>query len=81
MPVPLVLHGSSGVPDDALRAAVRAGIVKVNIGTALNIAYTGAVRTALALLANANARLNPALRERAEPSARDFRHGRAPGPP
>ena len=48
VPVPLVLHGSSGVPDDALRAAVRAGIVKVNIGTALNVAYTGAVRTALA---------------------------------
>lgn len=46
--VPLVLHGSSGVPDDALRAAVRAGIVKVNVGTALNVAYTGAVRSALA---------------------------------
>jgi fructose-bisphosphate aldolase, class II len=48
VPVPLVLHGSSGVPDEILRAAVRAGIVKVNIGTALNVAYTGAVRTALA---------------------------------
>jgi fructose-bisphosphate aldolase class II len=47
VPVPLVLHGSSGVPDETLRAAVRAGIVKVNIGTALNVAYTGAVRTAL----------------------------------
>ena len=47
VPVPLVLHGSSGVPDEALRAAVRAGIVKVNIGTALNVAYTGAVRMAL----------------------------------
>ena len=47
VPVPLVLHGSSGVPDDALRAAVLAGIVKVNIGTALNIAYTGALRSAL----------------------------------
>jgi len=46
--VPLVLHGSSGVPDAALRAAVRAGIVKVNVGTALNVAYTGAVRSALA---------------------------------
>lgn len=46
--VPLVLHGSSGVPDDALRAAVRAGIVKVNVGTALNVAYTGAVRSAMA---------------------------------
>jgi fructose-bisphosphate aldolase class II len=47
VPVPLVLHGSSGVPDHTLRAAVHAGIVKVNIGTALNIAYTGALREAL----------------------------------
>ena len=48
VPVPLVLHGSSGVPDAALRAAVRAGISKVNVGTALNIAYTDALRHALA---------------------------------
>ncbi|OHV31909.1 MULTISPECIES: class II fructose-bisphosphate aldolase [Pseudofrankia] len=46
--VPLVLHGSSGVPAETLRAAVTAGISKVNIGTALNIAMTGAVRRALA---------------------------------
>jgi fructose-bisphosphate aldolase class II len=45
VPVPLVLHGSSGVPDDELAAAVRAGMVKINIGTALNVAFTGAVRT------------------------------------
>jgi fructose-bisphosphate aldolase class II len=48
VPVPLVLHGSSGVPDGQLRDAVRAGIVKVNVGTALNLAFTGAVREALA---------------------------------
>lgn len=48
VPVPLVLHGSSGVPFDELRAGVRNGIVKVNVGTALNVAFTGAVRTALA---------------------------------
>jgi fructose-bisphosphate aldolase class II len=46
--VPLVLHGSSGVPDDTLAKGVRSGIVKVNIGTALNVAYTGAVRSFLA---------------------------------
>lgn len=46
--VPLVLHGSSGVPADELRAAVAAGIVKVNVGTALNVAMTAAVRTTLA---------------------------------
>lgn len=47
VPVPLVLHGSSGVPDAVLRAAVDAGIRKVNVGTALNVAGTGAVRAAL----------------------------------
>jgi fructose-bisphosphate aldolase class II len=47
VPVPLVLHGSSGVPDDQLRAAIAAGIVKINIGTALNIAFTSGVRDAL----------------------------------
>ena len=45
--IPLVLHGSSGVPDDQLSLAVRAGIRKVNVGTALNIAYTGAIRESL----------------------------------
>lgn len=45
--VPLVLHGSSGVGDDELRRAVSGGLVKVNIGTALNIAFTGAVRPIL----------------------------------
>jgi fructose-bisphosphate aldolase class II len=44
VPVPLVLHGSSGVPDGDLSRAVAAGIRKINIGTALNIAYTRGVR-------------------------------------
>ncbi|MEU9890879.1 class II fructose-bisphosphate aldolase [Sphaerisporangium sp. NPDC051011] len=47
LPVPLVLHGSSGVPDDELRQAVLSGMVKINIGTALNVAFTGAVRESL----------------------------------
>lgn len=47
-PVPLVLHGSSGVPDATLAAAVRAGIAKVNVGTRLNVAFTGALRSRLA---------------------------------
>ncbi|MFJ7176172.1 ketose-bisphosphate aldolase [Streptomyces massasporeus] len=46
--IPLVLHGSSGVPDGELTAAVAGGITKVNIGTALNIALTGAIREFLA---------------------------------
>jgi fructose-bisphosphate aldolase class II len=45
--VPLVLHGSSGVPDDELKLAAIEGMKKINIGTALNIAYTGAIRSFL----------------------------------
>lgn len=45
--VPLVLHGSSGVPDEGIVAAVAHGMVKINIATHLNKAMTGAVRTAL----------------------------------
>jgi fructose-bisphosphate aldolase, class II len=47
VPVPLVLHGSSGVPDDELRRAIAAGMRKVNVGTALNLAATRALRAAL----------------------------------
>ena len=47
VPVPLVLHGSSGVPDAALRRAVEQGITKVNIATHLNKVLTAAVRRAL----------------------------------
>lgn len=48
VPVPLVLHGSSGVPDRGINAAIGAGMRKVNIGTHLNIVLTSAVRKALA---------------------------------
>jgi len=48
VPVPLVLHGSSGVPDEALAAAVRAGLTKINIATQLNKVFTAAVRDCLA---------------------------------
>jgi fructose-bisphosphate aldolase, class II len=46
--VPLVLHGSSGVPDAALAAAVAAGMTKINVATQLNKAFTAAVRGCLA---------------------------------
>jgi fructose-bisphosphate aldolase class II len=48
VPVPLVLHGSSGVPDDHLREAVAAGMTKINISTHLNGTFTRQVREALA---------------------------------
>ncbi|WP_103349831.1 class II fructose-bisphosphate aldolase [Amycolatopsis sp. CA-128772] len=42
VPVPLVLHGSSGVSDEGLTEAVRAGMTKVNIATQLNKVFTAA---------------------------------------
>ncbi|TXN29345.1 class II fructose-bisphosphate aldolase [Lacisediminihabitans profunda] len=50
--VPLVLHGSSGVPDAVLRGAIAAGIRKVNVGTGLNVAFTAEVRAVLAAQPN-----------------------------
>jgi fructose-bisphosphate aldolase, class II len=47
VPVPLVLHGSSGVSEERLAAAVAAGMVKINVGTLLGVAFTGAVRQRL----------------------------------
>jgi fructose-bisphosphate aldolase, class II len=47
VPVPLVLHGSSGVPDADLTRAVAAGITKVNIATRLSKAFTAALRAYL----------------------------------
>ncbi|MER7582813.1 class II fructose-bisphosphate aldolase [Kitasatospora sp. NPDC097691] len=44
VPVPLVLHGSSGAADETLAAAVAHGMTKVNIATHLNKAFTAAVR-------------------------------------
>lgn len=47
VPVPLVLHGSSGVSDNDLARAVASGMAKVNIATYLNRVFTRAVRKAL----------------------------------
>ncbi|MDI2129490.1 class II fructose-bisphosphate aldolase [Yinghuangia seranimata] len=48
VPVPLVLHGSSGVADRDLARAVEAGMTKINMATHLNRVFTNAVRRALA---------------------------------
>jgi fructose-bisphosphate aldolase class II len=44
VPVPLVLHGSSGVADDVIVAGIRAGMTKINVSTHLNGFFTAAVR-------------------------------------
>ena len=47
VPVPLVLHGSSGVPDEGMVAAIQAGITKINVSTHLNVVFTQGVRQIL----------------------------------
>ncbi|MDO0821999.1 class II fructose-1,6-bisphosphate aldolase [Desulfosporosinus nitroreducens] len=44
---PLVLHGSSGVPEEALREAISRGICKVNIDTNIREAFVLAARHVL----------------------------------
>lgn len=46
--VPIVLHGSSGVPDEAVRKAIELGVRKVNIDTNIREAFVGALRQVIA---------------------------------
>ena len=45
--IPLVLHGSSGVPAEALKKAISLGVCKINIDTDLRIAFTNGVKNFL----------------------------------
>ena len=45
--VPLVLHGGSGIPDDQVKAAINAGIRKMNIGTDVCCAFADGTKTAV----------------------------------
>ncbi|MBJ6360671.1 class II fructose-1,6-bisphosphate aldolase [Paenibacillus sp. GCM10012307] len=48
IPVPVVLHGGSGVPDEAIRLSIQAGVGKINVNTENQVACTNAIREALA---------------------------------
>jgi fructose-bisphosphate aldolase class II len=48
IPVPVVLHGGSGVPDEMIRRAVQVGVGKINVNTENQVACTDAIRAALA---------------------------------
>jgi len=45
--IPLVLHGTSGVPDAVVEECIRRGICKVNYATDLRIAFTKGVNSVL----------------------------------
>ena len=45
--IPLVLHGTSGVPDETVKECIKRGICKVNYATDLRIAFTEGVKSVL----------------------------------
>jgi len=47
VPVPLVLHGASGLPLSELQAACTLGVAKVNVNTELRVAFLAALADAL----------------------------------
>ena len=44
LPIPLVLHGGTGIPNDKIAKAISCGISKININTDLQVVWTKAVR-------------------------------------
>ena len=46
--IPLVLHGASGLSEEAVVESIKRGICKVNFATELRIAYTDGVKEFLA---------------------------------
>ena len=44
----LVLHGASGVPDDAIKRAVKIGVQKINIDTEIRQAFTNGIKKVMA---------------------------------
>jgi len=47
--IPIVLHGSSGVPDEAIQKAIQLGVRKVNIDTNIRQAFMKGVKDVLAV--------------------------------
>lgn len=47
IPVPVVLHGGSGVPDEMIRKAIQSGVGKINVNTENQVACTQTIRDVL----------------------------------
>ncbi|MBX5326753.1 MAG: class II fructose-1,6-bisphosphate aldolase [Candidatus Bathyarchaeia archaeon] len=72
--IPLVLHGASGIPDESVKKAIKAGICKINIDTELRKAFVRGISTVLKenpneidprkILGKAKAEMKEAVREK-----------------
>ena len=70
VPVPLVLHGASGLPEDMVRRSIELGVTKFNVNTEIRAAYVGALQDRfesppapdlLELMQGANAAMQPVV--------------------
>jgi len=43
-PMPIVLHGGSGIPDDQIKQAIQLGVAKVNVNTEAQLAFHQGIR-------------------------------------
>ena len=44
-PMPLVLHGGTGIPEDMIKKAISLGVSKINVNTECQLAFAAATRT------------------------------------
>jgi fructose-bisphosphate aldolase class II len=47
IPISIVLHGGSGVPDEMIQKAIAAGVTKINVNTENQVSATAAIREVL----------------------------------
>jgi fructose-bisphosphate aldolase, class II len=47
IPISIVLHGGSGVPDEMIQKSIAAGVTKINVNTENQVAATAAIRDVL----------------------------------
>jgi len=77
VPVPLVLHGASGLPDEQVEGAIALGVAKINVNAELRQAFIGGLRGALASLSPEDdglaSVLSPATERMQEAVARKIR--------
>jgi fructose-bisphosphate aldolase class II len=67
-PVPLVLHGGSGTPEEQIRDAVQNGICKVNLYADLRVAMYRALKTTV----TAHERIDPLPRDLFQPMRKEL---------
>jgi fructose-bisphosphate aldolase class II len=53
-----VLHGGTGIPEDSVKKAIKLGVNKINVGTAIRAAFTETISKTVKRKTN-NTRIDP----------------------